>query len=94
MTVCGSDMQNACMPKSLTIRDVPDETAAELASRAAKSGRSLQEYVRAQLVALADRPDAETWAARVRARKAATGGSISSAEILAHLDTERAQRSG
>ncbi len=82
------------MPKSLTIRDVPDETAAELASRAAKSGRSLQEYVRAQLVSLADRPDAETWAARVRARKAATGGSVSAEQILAHLDAERADRTG
>ncbi len=87
-------MQNACMPKALTIRDVPDETAAELASRAAKSGRSLQEYVRAQLVSLADRPDAETWAARVRARKAATGGSVSAEQILAQLDAERADRTG
>lgn len=31
---------------SITIRDVPQETRNELAARAARSGRSLQEYLR------------------------------------------------
>jgi len=35
------------MAKSITIRDVPDETSDELAARAALTGRSLQEYLRA-----------------------------------------------
>ncbi|WP_431607120.1 FitA-like ribbon-helix-helix domain-containing protein [Protofrankia symbiont of Coriaria ruscifolia] len=34
------------MVTAITIRDVPDETRDKLASRAALSGRSLQEYVR------------------------------------------------
>ena len=42
-------MQNACMP-SITIRNVPDETHEELAARAAASGKSLQEYLRAELI--------------------------------------------
>lgn len=77
------------MPKSITIRDVPDATSEELAARASLSGRSLQEYLRARLVELADEPDAETWMARVRARKAATGGSFSAAQILGHRDADR-----
>ena len=77
------------MPKSLTIRDVPDQTSAELAARAALTGRSLQEYLRARLIELADSPDAEVWLSRVRARKAATGGAISAARLLAHRDADR-----
>ena len=57
------------MATAITIRDVPDETRDELASRAALSGRSLQEYVRSQLIELARRPDAEVLLARVRERK-------------------------
>ena len=77
------------MPKSITIRDIPDETSEELAARAAQTGRSLQEYLRARLVELASTPDAEVWMARVRARKAATGVSISVDQILAHRDADR-----
>ncbi len=77
------------MPKSITIRDVPDETSAELAARAAATGRSLQEYLRARLVELADRPDPEVWLARVRERKRSTGGSVEALRILAHRDSDR-----
>jgi len=81
---------NAAIPKSITIRDIPDKTSEELAARAALSGRSLQEYLRARLVEMADAPDAETWMARVRARKAATGGSFNADRIVAHRDADRA----
>ena len=77
------------MPKSITIRDVPDETSGELAARAALTGRSLQEYLRAQLVELANTPDAEVWMARVRARKTATRSSIIAERVLAHRDADR-----
>lgn len=77
------------MAKSITIRDVPDETSEELAARAALTGRSLQEYLRARLVELASRPDAEAWVARVQARKAATGGGIDVARVLADRDADR-----
>ncbi len=72
------------MPKSITIRDVPDETSEELAARAALTGRSLQEYLKAHLVQLADAPDADVLMARVRARKAATRSSMTVDKILAH----------
>lgn len=77
------------MARSITIRDVPDETSDELAARAALTGRSLQEYLRARLVELASVPDAEVWMAQVRARKAATGGSVSVDRVLAHRDADR-----
>jgi antitoxin FitA len=77
------------MGRSITIRDVPDEARDELAARAARSGRSLQEYLRAQLIELAARPDAETWLARVRDRKQRTGSRLPADRILAHRDEDR-----
>ncbi|MGS0687745.1 FitA-like ribbon-helix-helix domain-containing protein [Nakamurella sp. GG22] len=82
--------QTAAVPKSITIRDIPDETSEELAARAALTGRSLQEYLRARLVTLAQEPDAEVWVARVRARKNTTGSALSVDQILAHRDADRA----
>jgi len=78
------------MPKSITIRDVPDAASEELAARAALTGRSLQEYLRSLLVDIASRPDAEAWVAKVRARKNATGSAISVERVLALRDADRA----
>jgi len=77
------------MAKSITIRDVPDEARAELASRAARTGRSLQEYLRAQLIELARRPDPEALVARIRERKERTGSRLPADLILAHRDADR-----
>ena len=59
------------MANSITIRGVPDEVRDELESRAALSGRSVEEFIVAELVALTQRPSAAVWMARVRARKEA-----------------------
>jgi plasmid stability protein len=80
---------NAAMPTSITIRDVPDETRDELASRAAATGRSLQEYLRARLVELASTPDAEAVVARLHDRKSATVATLGAKRILAHRDAGR-----
>lgn len=77
------------MTTSITVRDVPDETRDELAARAALTGRSLQEYLRARLVEMAASPDAEALVARMHARKATTGTSLSAKRILAHRDAGR-----
>jgi len=77
------------MPTSITIRDVPDETRDELAGRAAITGRSLQEYLRAKLIEFAQHPDAEALVARIRSRKAATGSALPADRILAHRDADR-----
>jgi plasmid stability protein len=74
---------------AITIRDVPDETRDELASRAALSGHSLQEYVRSQLIEIARRPDPEVLLAQVRDRKQRLGSRLSVDSILGHRDADR-----
>ena len=86
---CWDTQQNACMPVSITIRDVPNDTRDELAARAARSGRSLQEYLRMELVDLARRPDAETLLARIRDRKRRTDTRLPAETILRHRDADR-----
>jgi plasmid stability protein len=77
------------MAGSITIRDVPDDTRDELASRARASGRSLQEYLRGELIELARRPDPSALMLRVRDRKDRTASRLSADRILAHRDADR-----
>jgi len=81
-------MQNACMT-SITIRHVPEDTRDELAARAARAGQSLQEYLRAALMELAERQDPAVLMERLRERKAELGTQLSAAEILAQRDADR-----
>lgn len=81
-------MQNAGMT-TITIRDVPTETRDELAARAAATGRSLQEYLRSTLVALADRPSPEAWVARARVRVKEQSSSLPAEAILRFRDEGR-----
>jgi plasmid stability protein len=74
---------------AITIRDVPDETRNELAARAAQAGQSLQEYLRALLVATADKPTTRDVIARARARVDASGVRLDAAAILAAKETDR-----
>ena len=57
--------------------------------RAAATGRSFEEYLRATLDELAATPDADAWAARVRVRKAATETTLGAKRIVAHRDAGR-----
>lgn len=77
------------MSVAITVRDVPDAVRDELASRAARAGKSLQEYVRGLLVDSAARPTADDVIARARARVAATGSRADAASILADLQADR-----
>jgi plasmid stability protein len=77
------------MGVQITIRNVPNEVRDELAARAAQNGRSMQEYLREELVNLAMRPSIGDWLARVRRRKQLTGRQVSAGEILKHRDAER-----
>ena len=74
---------------AITIRDVPTETRDELAARAAATGRSLQEYLRRELIQLANRPDNEVVLARIVERKRQTGSSMTTREILDHRAADR-----
>lgn len=77
------------MAISITIRDVPEATRDELAARAARSGRSLQEFLRLELIELAVRPDPADVIARARERVARTGTKLPAATILRLLDDVR-----
>lgn len=77
------------MPVAITIRNVPDAVRDELAARAARSGRSLQEYLALQLAELAARPlvsDAVA-AARISARR--SGRVLDPTDIVAARDADR-----
>ncbi len=74
---------------SITVRDVPDGVRDELASRAARTGRSLQEYLRKQLIELAGRPDRELLASRIVERKSRTATKLPASKIIGHRDADR-----
>lgn len=67
---------------SITIRDIPEDTRFELAARAARSGRSMQEYLRRHLIEIAQQVDADELLVRVRERKRLTGSQLSADVIL------------
>jgi plasmid stability protein len=71
------------------VRDVPDETRNELAARAARSGRSLQEYLRSELIELARRPDAAALMDRVAVRVRRMGTTIEPSDVADLLAPER-----
>lgn len=73
----------------ITIRDVSERVRDELAARAALQGKSMQEYLRAELGRLAARPSVETWLEQVRKRKRASQTRVSSSRILQHRDAAR-----
>lgn len=74
---------------AITIRNVPEEIRDELAARAARSGRSLQEYLLGQLTELATYPSPDDWIAQVRAHAKAGGAKLSIEDILADKDADR-----
>jgi plasmid stability protein len=82
-------MQNASMSVQITIRDVPEAVRDELAARAALQGKSMQEFLRAALLDIAEKPSVDVWLAEVRARKAASGTQISVSDILKARSADR-----
>lgn len=77
------------MAVQITIRDVPEKVRDELAARAALQGKSMQEYLRAELQRLARKPSVEAWLERVRKRKRASPTRLSTADILKARDADR-----
>jgi antitoxin FitA len=77
------------MSVQITIRNVPDKVRDELAARAALKGKSMQEFLRAELERLAARPSVEAWLQQVRKRKRATQTRVSARQILGQRDADR-----
>jgi plasmid stability protein len=77
------------MSVQITIRDVPESVRDELAARAALQGRSMQEFLRAELERLAARPSVDAWLQQVRKRKRAAQTRVESDQILKNRDSDR-----
>ena len=77
------------MGVQITIRDVPEAVRDELAARAARNRKSMQEYLKGELERLAARPSLETWLERVRDRKRSAGSRVTAKQILKHRDADR-----
>jgi hypothetical protein len=73
----------------ITIRDVPDDVRDELASRAARQRKSMQEYLRQELERLTSRPSLDAWLDSVRERKVVAGRRLPARKILSHRDADR-----
>lgn len=79
------------MGVQITIRNVSNEVRNVLAARAARSGKSMQEYLREELERLARRPSLDEWLSRVRSQKELGRRTVTSDVILAHRDADRQQ---
>lgn len=74
---------------TITIRHVPDDVRDELAARAARSGRSLQEYMLAEVIRLSSKPTVADLVDEIRARKQRSGVLLSTEQILDDRDADR-----
>lgn len=88
MQSAGGDKYAGGMPVNITIRDVPGDVHDELAARAARGGRSLQEYLKGQLTDLAHRPLAVDVVAELR-RHAATRQTMDVDSLVEDVAAER-----
>ena len=77
------------MSTTITIRNVPDDTHAELRARAARAGQSLQEYLRGELFKLASKPDMTALIAQIQERKGSSGTNIPIEKLIEYRDAER-----
>lgn len=81
-------MYYACMP-NVQVRDVPENVHEALVRRAEQAGQSLQQFLAAQLGAIASTPTTQDILDRIDRRPK---GMLSAADTIETLDTERARR--
>ena len=74
---------------NVQIREVPEDVHEALVRKAALAGQSLQQYLSAQLVAIASTPTIDEVIDLIERREK---GSISRASTIAALEDERARR--
>jgi plasmid stability protein len=77
------------MGVQFTIKNVPKEVRDELAARAAREGKSMQEFLRAAIESIASRPSPKQWIAMVSARKELSGTHVSADEIVQTRSQDR-----
>ena len=74
------------MTVTITIRNVPDEVRNKLAARAAGSGRSLQEFLLAELSAAATALTVDDFAAQIRPMTATSTLAVDDIVDAVHAD--------
>jgi len=74
---------------TITIRDIPEDTHAELKVRAARAGQSLQEYLKGQLVEITRRTDMKALMAKWHKIKQEEQINVSVEDILEARDSGR-----
>jgi hypothetical protein len=89
LAMCQRSWHYESMAVQINIRDIPEKVRDELASRAAMQGKSMQEFLRAELERLAARPSLDAWLQQVRKRKRAAQTRISSDQILDNRNADR-----
>ena len=77
------------MAVQITIRDVPEKVRDELAARAALQGKSMQEFLHAELKRMVARPSIDAWLEQVRRRKRVAQSRISADEIIKRREADR-----
>jgi hypothetical protein len=77
------------MGVQITIRDVAEHVRDELAARAARERKSMQEFLKGELERLAARPSIDVWLERVRARKRGVPRRVPAKQILKSRDADR-----
>jgi plasmid stability protein len=86
---CPHCLHNDSVAVQINIRDVPERVRDELAARAALQGKSMQEFLRAELERLTARPTIDAWLQQVRKRKRATQTRVTSRQILDNRNADR-----
>lgn len=77
------------MPIQITIRNVPENVRDELAARAAKQHKSMQEFLRDELQRIASKPSLDSWLAAVTERKRCAETHVKGSTILRARDADR-----
>lgn len=77
------------MGVQITIRDVAEHVRDELAARAARERKSMQEFLKGELERLAARPSIDIWLEKVRARKQTRARRVPGKQILESRDADR-----
>lgn len=82
---CENACHHANMPKTVQIREIPDETYRKLAERAAKANITVPDYLRRLAERDVARPSVAEWVERTRQR----GGPVRQSDAVADFDEIR-----
>lgn len=74
---------------NVTVRNVPDSARDRLAERARRQGKSLQEYLRLEMIGLSERPTVNEWLDQVRAEAHGSRTTVSAEDIVQMIREDR-----